>query len=449
MISQQDVDRLASLMLKALGWTNQIRPQVEEGVRAILTDLSSSEPESGEAVSAWRSVFAGMKRLGMESDAIDALASYFEAISARSEACTMPNGVPQMKTPITPDVAKLREMLLAVEDFINEPPRRYDIEPMEVRDYRHELYRKWSPLCQAILASLSTPTAPVETLTFDMTKALPGGSIDNSTFEDIEFALDRADAPSRVDGKWLTLPERIAALTTPPARVAIERARELFQAILDQDGREINPSNYNHDDVCHLNNGWVECFQIAEQGIEALSALTSTTWQGIEGDAEPHIFLDCDGVLADFDSYAEAYFGMPPRAYEAKVGSAQFWKELEAKGDFYLNLPLMPDAYKLFEGVKHLHPTILTGCPRGDWAQGQKVAWAAKHFPGVPIITCRSADKRDYAKPGDVLIDDWAQHRHRWIEMGGVFITHHDAQTSLAALRAHFPKLAPPTEPER
>jgi 5'(3')-deoxyribonucleotidase len=156
----------------------------------------------------------------------------------------------------------------------------------------------------------------------------------------------------------------------------------------------------------------------------------------------PHVFLDCDGVLADFDSYAETYFGMNPREYEAKVGSAQFWQELEAKGDFYRNLPVMPDARELYEGVKHLHPTILTGCPRGNWAQGQKVAWAAEHFPGVPIITCRSADKRDYAKPGDVLIDDWPQHRHRWIEAGGVFIVHHDAQTSLAALWAHYPDLA-------
>jgi len=158
---------------------------------------------------------------------------------------------------------------------------------------------------------------------------------------------------------------------------------------------------------------------------------------------EPHVFLDCDGVLADFDTYAEAYFGMNPRAYEAKVGSAQFWAELEAKGDFYRNLPLMPDAMTLYEGVKHLNPTILTGCPRGDWAQGQKVAWAAEHFPGVAIITCKSANKRDYAKAGDVLIDDWAQHRHRWIEMGGIFITHHDADTSLAALRAHYPALSP------
>lgn len=153
------------------------------------------------------------------------------------------------------------------------------------------------------------------------------------------------------------------------------------------------------------------------------------------------VFLDCDGVLADFDTYAHAYFGMNPREYEKRVGAARFWSDLEAKGDFYRRLPLMADARALYDGVAHLKPVILTGCPRGEWAQSQKTAWAEEHFPGVEIITCRSADKRDYAKPGDVLIDDWHQHRHRWIEMGGIWISHTCAETSLAALWAHYPRL--------
>ncbi|QDK35633.1 5' nucleotidase, NT5C type [Sphingomonas sp. IC081] len=157
----------------------------------------------------------------------------------------------------------------------------------------------------------------------------------------------------------------------------------------------------------------------------------------------PHIFLDCDGVLADFDTYAHFYFGMHPRDAEAELGSKRFWKMLEAKGNFYRDLPLMHDARTLFDAVSHLKPTILTGCPRGNWAEAQKIAWAQAHFPDVPIITCRSADKRDHASPGDVLIDDWPQYRHRWIEMGGVFISHYDAESSLAALWAHCPALRP------
>ncbi len=156
---------------------------------------------------------------------------------------------------------------------------------------------------------------------------------------------------------------------------------------------------------------------------------------------QPHIFLDCDGVLADFDTYAHEYFGSHPRDYERMMGSERFWAELEAKGDFYRNLPLMDDAQVLVDGVKHLNPTILTGCPRGNWAEQQKVDWAKEHFPDLPIITCRSADKRAHAKAGDVLIDDWPQHRHRWIEHGGIFISHYDAESSLKALWAHYPHL--------
>jgi 5' nucleotidase, deoxy (Pyrimidine), cytosolic type C protein (NT5C) len=158
-------------------------------------------------------------------------------------------------------------------------------------------------------------------------------------------------------------------------------------------------------------------------------------------DNVPHIFLDCDGVLADFDTGAKACLGMPPREYECRMGLGKFWRQLELADGFYRNLPLMHDARDLVDGVRHLQPTILTGCPRGNWAEAQKVAWAHEHFPGIPVITCRSADKRNHAKAGDVLIDDWPEHRYRWIEFGGVFISHYDAQTSLAALWAHYPEI--------
>lgn len=165
-----------------------------------------------------------------------------------------------------------------------------------------------------------------------------------------------------------------------------------------------------------------------------MSAITQTI-------TSPRVFLDCDGVLADFDTHAGDYFGMDPREYEARMGSPRFWQELEEKGDFYRNLPLMPDARELYAGVAHLNPTILTGCPRGEWAQQQKIDWAAEHFPGVPIIVCRSAEKYLHGAPGDVLIDDWHQHRHHWIAMGGVWISHTCAPTSLATLWAHYPEL--------
>lgn len=147
------------------------------------------------------------------------------------------------------------------------------------------------------------------------------------------------------------------------------------------------------------------------------------------------IYLDCDGVLADFDRSATIILGMPPGDFEELEGSAEFWRRLTEAPDFYANLEPMVDALELFEGVRAKSPIILTGVPRGEWAAGQKVRWAAKHFPGVPIITCMAANKHCYRKPGDVLVDDRDKYRDRWEKGGGLFVHHTSAGTSLEELR--------------
>ena len=155
------------------------------------------------------------------------------------------------------------------------------------------------------------------------------------------------------------------------------------------------------------------------------------------------LYLDCDGVLADFDKGATAVLGLPPDDFEARHGAGRFWAKLASAPDFYFGLPLMDDAMELFEAVRHLDPVILTGMPRGNWAADQKVRWAARYFPGTRIITTMARDKRDHAREGDVLVDDQLRHRHLWEEMGGIFIHHRSAKRSLVALSAYFPLSAP------
>lgn len=149
------------------------------------------------------------------------------------------------------------------------------------------------------------------------------------------------------------------------------------------------------------------------------------------------LFLDCDGVLADFDTHALEYFGKNPREVEAEQGSDFFWKQLEGRGDFFTSMPLMSDANELVASVLHMKPTILTGCPRGDWAEAQKITWAQTHFPYLDIITCKSRDKRKHMVDGhiNVIIDDWPQHRARWEEHGGIWIHHENARSSLEKLQ--------------
>lgn len=153
----------------------------------------------------------------------------------------------------------------------------------------------------------------------------------------------------------------------------------------------------------------------------------------------PQLFLDCDGVLADFDSGATDILGMSPRAFEERHGRREFWRRIARARDFYARLPLMPDARILFEAVEHLDPIILTGLPLGDWAAPQKVRWADEHFSGTHIITCMARDKYRHMTGADVLVDDRADHRDKWEAAGGVFIHHQSAQDTLRQLAQIYP----------
>jgi len=160
--------------------------------------------------------------------------------------------------------------------------------------------------------------------------------------------------------------------------------------------------------------------------------------------AEPRLFLDADGVLANFDEGVEHLLGMSFKRFEAKHGRGAAWKRLANAKNFYGSLNEMPDARLLFEAVKHLKPTILTGLPLGKWAAPQKVEWAAEHFPGVPIITCMARDKHKHMKPGDVLVDDRENHRAGYEAAGVLFVHHKNAADSLRQLAKIFPSVKAP-----
>ena len=156
---------------------------------------------------------------------------------------------------------------------------------------------------------------------------------------------------------------------------------------------------------------------------------------------QPHLFLDCDGVLADFDLGAQKHLGMGSADFEKRHGRGEFWKRLARAPDFYGTLEEMPDAQRLFRAVKHLNPTILTGLPLGKWAAPQKERWAASHFPGVPIITTMARNKHLHMEPGDVLVDDRLNHRDLWENAGGVFVHHKDAEDTIRQLAEIYPSV--------
>jgi hypothetical protein len=153
----------------------------------------------------------------------------------------------------------------------------------------------------------------------------------------------------------------------------------------------------------------------------------------------PQLFLDCDGVVADFDGYFLSVFGVPPTEVEITHGTQYLYALLQGHKDFYFNLPLLPDAMQLYSAVAHLKPIILTGHPNTStpaWAINQKLRWTAHHFPGVQTIVCPSKEKCKHMKRfGDVLVDDRLKYMHFWTEAGGIFVWHTSAEESISRLK--------------
>ena len=150
------------------------------------------------------------------------------------------------------------------------------------------------------------------------------------------------------------------------------------------------------------------------------------------------VFVDLDGVLADFDGHYEKLFGVRPD--QDTYNPPELWDRIREHGNFYRTEPPMPDLDELWPGICKLHPypVVLTGIPASiPRVREQKIGWVREYLgPTVPIITCPSRDKYKFGKPGDILIDDRTKYKHPWIEMGGLFIHHKSTIGTLAQLAA-------------
>jgi hypothetical protein len=145
------------------------------------------------------------------------------------------------------------------------------------------------------------------------------------------------------------------------------------------------------------------------------------------------LYIDLDGVLADFDRGVLEITGRLPAAQP--LGA--MWRALARSPDFFATLPFAPGGERLWRHCAPLAPTILTGVPWGDWAAPQKRHWVAERLgPDVPVITCMSREKAGESGPGHILIDDRASLRAAWEAAGGVFIHHTDADSTITALEA-------------
>ena len=147
------------------------------------------------------------------------------------------------------------------------------------------------------------------------------------------------------------------------------------------------------------------------------------------------LFLDLDGVCADFESKVKEITGFYPH----EIPTGKMWKACATHPEFFATLDWKHDGQELWNFCKDHNPTILTGMPHGKWASGQKKRWVGEKMGwDVPVITCMSSDKPEEAMkvrkhPNSVLvlIDDREDAGIRWKRTNGVFIHHTSTSNSI------------------
>jgi 5'(3')-deoxyribonucleotidase len=147
----------------------------------------------------------------------------------------------------------------------------------------------------------------------------------------------------------------------------------------------------------------------------------------------PTIYLDMDGVLADFNTGARKYLNATEQDEAEAEANGRWpersWGRLVEAPNFYRHLPKMPQADLLmlkalrFQDALGWRLRVLTAIPQKNEVPDvfqDKIEWMMEYYPGV---VCHfgpySHDKHRHCKPGDILVDDRASNCEEWRAAGG------------------------------
>lgn len=159
-----------------------------------------------------------------------------------------------------------------------------------------------------------------------------------------------------------------------------------------------------------------------------------------ENTNQPHIFLDLDGVMADFDSHAVS------KGKYTDDGKVK-WDELDL--EWWRSMPSCEGAKEFYDAVKNMGvvkfltaPILSTDCFTGKALWVQKFSKQGK-FALNDLIICPGSDKYYLAKPNHILIDDREKNVREWIAAGGIGIYHKgDFKETMTALQTSIKQLS-------
>jgi len=142
------------------------------------------------------------------------------------------------------------------------------------------------------------------------------------------------------------------------------------------------------------------------------------------------LFLDMDGVLADFDKGIQDWYGITFSKREKRVWdydykahnltAKDFWEGL--RHEFWEDLEWLPEGRGLFAMLSRFDPVIVTAPPwSSPGAVEGKAAWLKKHLPKLwkERRFAFASNKFHFAFKGAVLIDDREENVDKFVAADG------------------------------
>jgi hypothetical protein len=152
------------------------------------------------------------------------------------------------------------------------------------------------------------------------------------------------------------------------------------------------------------------------------------------------IYLDMDGVLANFDKQYGLLFGVRPTDTENRT--KHFWSHWDefVTGKNFTKLELLPDAKTLMKACDLLKVPVEILSSTGnekyyDEIAAQKTEWLKAH--GITYKTnfvAGGSKKAQLADPWNILVDDTPKVVDAYVKAGGTAILHTDAETTIKQL---------------
>tara|TARA_B100001113_G_scaffold322074_1_gene292326 strand:+ start:385 stop:843 length:459 start_codon:yes stop_codon:yes gene_type:complete len=146
-----------------------------------------------------------------------------------------------------------------------------------------------------------------------------------------------------------------------------------------------------------------------------------------------------DGVLFDFVKQLEKTTKMSVNDW-MKLDRKKRWDPVIADKKFWSDGPWLSEGKKLFTFVKKYNPHILSAYVEHAFDPNcipGKTKWAMKNT-GIPrgrINLVMRSQKKTYASPGSILIDDYEKNTKEFNAAGGTGITFKTANQTIAELK--------------